>query len=156
MYVAAACHLFVQSSVHVFLFLWPGLDPSRRHWATSVLHWRSARICAHIHQGVVMRLSFIEGLSFYWVLSWHGCWAQRIICCFKSLDHSVCFIVVLSCPPCFIRSFSNQVKFYDSSNMFHTFPCYTLFLISYLETLCLMLALPPVGFDAVGFTAPSC
>ena len=31
--------------------------------------------------------------------------------------------------PCFIRSFSNQVKFYDSSNMFHTFPCYTLFLI---------------------------
>ena len=31
MYVAAACHLFVQSSVHVLLFLWPGLDPSRRH-----------------------------------------------------------------------------------------------------------------------------
>ena len=31
MYVAAACHLFVQSSVHVLLFLWPGLDPCRRH-----------------------------------------------------------------------------------------------------------------------------
>ena len=36
--------------------------------------------------------------------------------------------------PCFIRSFSNQVKFYDSSNMFHTFPCYTLFLTQLCTT----------------------
>ena len=78
---------------------------------------------------------FYWGPQFYWVLSWHGCWAQRIICCFKSSDHSVCFIVFFVCfTPCFIRSFSNQVKFYDSSNMFHTFPCYPLFLIPYNAT----------------------
>ena len=46
--------------------------------------------------------------------------------------------------PCFIRSFSNQVKFYDSSNMFHTFPCYTLFL-SPLALMLATLALGPVG-----------
>ena len=42
--------------------------------------------------------------------------------------------MVLSFTPCFIRSFSNQVKFYDSSNMFHTFPCYTLFLTQLCTT----------------------
>ena len=74
------------------------------------------RICAHI-QGVVIRvvarlLSSKDHILF------------QVIRSFSMFHRDFCWVT-----PCFIRSFSNQVKFYDSSHVFHTVPCYTLFLM---------------------------
>ena len=124
MYVAAACHSFVQSSVHVLLFL--GLasilaeDIKPRASCTEEVFGY-----AHISKGlssvsVLLRASVLLSAVVARLLSSKDHILFQVIRSF-SMFHRDFWVIT----PCFIRSFSNQVKFYDSSNMCHTFPCYS-------------------------------
>ena len=89
---------------------------------------------AHISKGlssvsVLLRASVLLSAVVARLLSSKDHILFQVIRSFSMFHRDFCWVT-----PCFIRSFSNQVKFYDSSNMFHTFPCYTLFLTQLCTT----------------------